>query len=68
MKLTVAISAERDQIFVCVIAKRTPRTNVVHLEAFRGSAVLASPSIPLEDIAVKLAVGILLEPYPRLSL
>jgi hypothetical protein len=44
VKLTVAIGAKSDQIFSGIIAKCTTRTNMVYLKAFRGSAVLASPT------------------------
>jgi len=47
MRLVVAICAKRDQIFDSVIAKRAARTNMMHLKAFRGSAILAPPSVSL---------------------
>jgi small basic protein len=58
MKLTVTICAESNQVFGSIIAKRTTRTNMVYLKAFRGSAVLASPAISLQHIGTKLAIGI----------
>ena len=66
--ITVAICAKRDQIFGGIVAKRTARTNMVYLKLFRGSATLASPTIPLEDIVTKLVIGISVESKPRLSL
>ena len=43
----VAISAERDQIFFCVITQQASRANVVNLEAIGTAAILASPAITL---------------------
>jgi hypothetical protein len=66
--VTVAISTKRDQIFASIIAKCAARTNMVHLKAFRGSAILAAPAIPLKDITAKLAVGIWVQTKPRFAL
>ena len=41
MDVTVAISAERDQIFVCVVTQPASRAHVVDLEAIRTATVLA---------------------------
>ena len=68
MTLTMAICAKGDQIFGSIIAKRATRTNMVHLKLFRGTAILASPTIPFEDIVTKLVIGISVESKPRLSL
>jgi hypothetical protein len=62
MKLTMAIGAKSNQVFSSVIAKRTPRTNMVYLKVFRGSAILASPPVSLQHIGTKLLVGIRVEP------
>jgi hypothetical protein len=45
MKMIVAICAKSDQIFSSIIAKCTARTNMMHLEAFRSSATLTSPTV-----------------------
>jgi hypothetical protein len=68
MKLTMAICAKSDQVFVSVIAKCASRTNMVDLETIRATAILASPAIPFKRMGAELAVGILVEPKPRLSL
>ena len=68
MKLAMAARAESNQIFCSIIAKRSARTNMVHLKAFRGSAILASPAISLQHIDAKLAIGIWVDSKPRLSL
>ena len=45
--VTVAIGAKGNQVFGSIVAKGTARTNMMHLEAFRSSATLASPSVSL---------------------
>jgi hypothetical protein len=61
MKLAMAARAESNQIF-CSIAERSARTNMVHLKAFRASAILASPAISLQHFVTKLAIGIRVQP------
>jgi hypothetical protein len=56
--VTVAISAERDQIFVCVITQPAPRANVVHLKTIRTPARLASPTITLQHFGAEFAIRI----------
>jgi hypothetical protein len=58
MCLTVTIGAKSNQVFGSIIAKSAARTNMVHLKAFRGSTILASPSISLQHIGTKLVIGI----------
>jgi hypothetical protein len=48
MVVTVAISAERDQIFVHVVTQSASRAHVVNLEVLGTAAVLASPTITLQ--------------------
>jgi len=45
--VTVAISAERDQVFLCVITQQASRAHVVNLETIGTAAVLASPAVTL---------------------
>jgi len=52
MYIARAISAERDQIFVCVVAQSASRANVVDLKMIRAAAILASPAIPLQHIVM----------------
>jgi hypothetical protein len=68
MDVTVAISAERDQIFAGVVTQPAARANVMDLETIGTTAVLASPSIPFEHFGAEPAVGILVEAKPRPSL
>jgi hypothetical protein len=44
----VAISAERDQISVCVVTRLASRAHVVDLETIRTAAVPASPAVALQ--------------------
>ena len=62
MDVTVAISAERNQIFVCIVTQPTPRANVVDLEMLRTAAILASPAIAPEHFGAELTVRICVEP------
>jgi hypothetical protein len=62
MDVTVAISAERDQIFVSVVTQTASRANVVHLESIGSPARLASPSITLQHFGAEFAIGIWVEP------
>jgi hypothetical protein len=47
VRLVVTIGAKSNQVFGSIIATCTARTNMVYLKAFRSSAILASPAIPL---------------------
>jgi hypothetical protein len=67
MGVTVAISAERDQIFVCVVTQPVSRVDVVDLETIGTAAVLASPAITLQHFAVEFAIRICVEPKSRSS-
>ena len=65
MDVTVAISAERDQIFVHVVTQSALRVDVVDLETIGTAAVLASPSITFQHFDAKFAIGICVEPESR---
>ena len=65
MDVTVAISAERDQIFVCVVTQYASRTNVVDLKMIGTAAELASPAVTLQDFGVEFAIRIWVQPKPR---
>ncbi len=62
MGITVAISAERDEIFVSVVTQSASRANVVNLEMIGSPAVLASPSIAFQHFDAKFAIRICAEP------
>jgi hypothetical protein len=47
MGITVAISAERDQVFVCVVSEPASRAHMVNLQSIGTAAVLASPAVAL---------------------
>ena len=65
MDVTVAISAERDQIFVCVVAQPASRVYVVDLEVIGSPAILASPPITFQHFDPKFAIRICVEPKSR---
>jgi hypothetical protein len=67
MGITVAIGAERDQVFVSVVTQSTSRANVVHLKTIGTPARLASPTITLQHFGVELAIRIWIQPKSRLS-
>ena len=56
--VTVAISTERDQIFICVITQSASRANGVDLESIGTTAILASPSVAPEHFGVEFAIRI----------
>jgi hypothetical protein len=45
MNIVMAVGAERNQIFIRIIAKPAAEANVVNLKILRGSAMLAPPAI-----------------------
>jgi hypothetical protein len=65
MDVTVAISTERDQIFVYVVTQQASRANVVNLETIGTAAVLASPSITFQHFGAEFAIRIWVEPKSR---
>jgi hypothetical protein len=56
--VTVAISTERDQIFVHVVTQPASRVDVVDLETIRTAAVLASPAVTLQHFDTEFAIRI----------
>jgi hypothetical protein len=56
MDITVAISAERDQIFVCVVTQPASRVDVVDLETIGTAAVLVSPAVTLRRFGAEFAI------------
>ena len=67
MDVTVAISSERDQIFVYVITQPVPRAHVVNLKTIGTAAVLASPAVTLQHFGAEFAIRIWVQPKPRSS-
>ena len=64
---TVAISTERDQIFVYVVTQQASRANVVDLETIETAAVLASPAVTLQYFGAEFAIRIWVQPKSRSS-
>ena len=65
MDVTVAISAERDQIFICIVTQSASRANVVDLETIRTATVLASPAVALQHFGAEFAIRIRVQLKPR---
>ncbi|MFY9732847.1 MAG: hypothetical protein WB723_12440 [Candidatus Acidiferrales bacterium] len=63
----MTVSAERDQIFVCVVTQPASRVDVVNLETIGSPAVLASPAVTLQHFAAEFAIRIRVQPKPRSS-
>jgi hypothetical protein len=55
---TVAISTQRDQVFVSVVAQTASRANVMDLETIGTTAVLASPAVALQYFGVEFVIRI----------
>ena len=64
MDVTVAISAKRDQIFICVITQSASRANVMDLKMIRAAAALASPAVTLQHFDAEFAVSLWVQPQP----
>ena len=67
MGIAVAISAERDQVFVSIVTQSASRANVVNLKTIGTAAVLASPAVTLEHFGAEFAIRIWAEPKSRSS-
>ncbi len=63
----MAISTQRDQIFVCVVTQTAPRAEVVDLETIRAAAVLASPAVTFQHFGVEFAISSRIQPKSRSS-
>ena len=67
MGIMVAISAERDQVFVCVVTQPASRANVVDLESIGTTAILASPTVTFQHVGAEFAIRIWIQPKSRSS-
>ena len=63
----MAISAEGDQISLCVVTQQASRAHVVDLKTVGTAAVLASPAVTLQHFGVEFAISILVQPQSRSS-
>ncbi|MGA9998522.1 MAG: hypothetical protein WBQ04_00220 [Candidatus Acidiferrales bacterium] len=63
----MAISTERDQIFVGVVTQQASRANVVDLKTIGTAAVLASPAVAFQYFGTESAIRIWVEPKSRSS-
>jgi hypothetical protein len=67
MDATVTVSAERDQIFVCVVTQPASRMDVVYLETIGPAAILASPPVALQHFGTEFAIRIWVQAKSRSS-
>jgi len=65
MDLAVASIAQRNEVFLDIISHQASRANMVDLEIVWASAVLASPSVALQDLPAEFGVGIRIQSKPR---
>jgi hypothetical protein len=65
MDVTVAISTECDEIFVCVVTQLASRAHVVNLETIGTATILASPAVSLQHFGAEFAIRIWVQPKSR---
>jgi len=63
--VVVAVSAERDQIFICVVTQSASRANVVDLKTIGAATGLASPAVALQHFGAEFVIRIWVQPKPR---
>jgi hypothetical protein len=63
----VAISTERDQIFLYVVTQQASRAHVVDLKTIGTAAVLASPAVTFQHFGAEFAIRIWVQPQSRSS-
>ena len=64
VQCSVAVRAQGDQIALGVISRLAPPDHVVDLQLIAPAAVLAFPTVPLENFQLELAVNSEVEPKP----
>jgi hypothetical protein len=51
-------NTERNQILRCIMAEFTSGNNMMDLQHFSGAAILASPSIPIQNLNFERIVSL----------
>ena len=64
MGLLMTRSTQCDQILLGIVALEAARLNVMDLKIFSSAAILASPSVPVENSSVEFLVGSSIESQP----
>ncbi len=59
----MAFDAECHQVFGAVVPKAASRLYVMNLQIAKRAAILAAPSIPLENLPTKVLVCLCFEAY-----
>jgi hypothetical protein len=57
MPPSVTVGTKRNQIFRCIMAELTSGIKMMDLQHFCGTAILASPSIPTQDLNLERLVA-----------
>jgi hypothetical protein len=61
---SVAVGTKGNEIALRIAPQLASALNVVDLEAAQGTASLAAPAIPFEDLPVQPVVGVGIQPNP----
>ena len=67
MDFSMADTAKGDEIFLHIPSQETARLNVMDLEIFGTSALLASPAVAVKYLPPKFPIGISVQAKPALS-
>jgi len=67
MDLPMTCTAQGDQICCNIASEQTSPLNMMDLQVFRASTLLASPAVACEHLPTKVTIGLLVEPDSRLS-
>ena len=59
----MTFDAQRDQVFEAVMPELTPQLDVMNLQVLDCAAILAAPSIPLENLPTKVLVCLCFEAH-----
>jgi hypothetical protein len=59
--LSVTVDTERNQIFKLVVPKLASSGEMMHLQEFRGAAILTSPAVSFEHEIAQLPICLQIE-------
>ena len=68
MPAFVTGNAKRNEIFPRIVAELTPGVQMMDFQHLCGTAILASPSIPVQDLNFERFVALRIQPYSGLFL
>lgn len=61
MPTSVTVNTKCNQIFQGIMAELTPGIQMVDFQRFCGTAILASPSIPIQDLNLERLIAHLIQ-------